>query len=406
MSNIFTQEQREQILSNFWLGKINAYHFNVFLITKSITATLLFCQIRFWLDTKRKEGQTEFFKTNEEFCKEIGMGINEFKAAKKILQDLGLINVEIRGVPPKSYYSSITKNVNDKIFELDENLLKSMLNPAETLNWLKINQSIGCESTNQLAENQPIDRLKISQLYKEAKSTTKITTNTLAQISEKTEQNQPVAVLKENGVCVQDINQENQENSQETPIKHNYSEAFLKWWDIYPKKLSKESAYSAYKKTIKRINPKDLNVRTEIYVELEKHLDPQFIPYPGSWLNAGRWMDEGVEKQFELQKQKITPDKIDMESFLPRESGPWRSVLEDLYKNIGKPAYLSWIKGNLDPIPETSLKLLKIENNTAYLQAATGFIVDKLKNDYDKDIKSAIVKNYAGVQNIEICKSC
>ena len=71
---------------------------------------------------------------------------------------------------------------------------------------------------------------------------------------------------------------------------------FDEFWELYPKKKSKESAKKAWKK----IKPTQ-ELHERILQSVKDHMarDPnwqkehgQYIPYPASWLNAGGWDDE------------------------------------------------------------------------------------------------------------------
>jgi len=69
-----------------------------------------------------------------------------------------------------------------------------------------------------------------------------------------------------------------------------FENGFDKFWNSYPRKVGKEDAAKAYAKALKHVS------LIEILEALEKQKpqwrDPKFIPYPASWLNAGRWADE------------------------------------------------------------------------------------------------------------------
>lgn len=80
-----------------------------------------------------------------------------------------------------------------------------------------------------------------------------------------------------------------QMQSEKEPIE------FLKFWENYPKKKSKQEALRAWLK----LKP-DPELQTEILQAIENSkLDPQwlknngdYIPLPASWLNGKRWEDE------------------------------------------------------------------------------------------------------------------
>ena len=78
------------------------YHRIYSKITKSITAGLLLSQLIYWAKKMKYE---EFYKTDNDFSEELGMGLYELKGAKKKLLSLKLITIKRKGIPAKTYYS-------------------------------------------------------------------------------------------------------------------------------------------------------------------------------------------------------------------------------------------------------------------------------------------------------------
>jgi len=70
---------------------------------------------------------------------------------------------------------------------------------------------------------------------------------------------------------------------------------FNEFWQAYPKKRAKDDAMKAF---AKRKPDRDLLDRMLTAIEAQKRSDDwlkengQFIPYPATWLNDARWMDE------------------------------------------------------------------------------------------------------------------
>jgi len=67
-------------------------------ITGSITAGLLLSQVSYWDSVMKKE----FYKTDKEFCRELGMSIDEFKSAKKKIARY--VHMKAKGIPAKTHY--------------------------------------------------------------------------------------------------------------------------------------------------------------------------------------------------------------------------------------------------------------------------------------------------------------
>ncbi len=80
----------------------------------------------------------EFYKTNQEFEKELSMGTSELKQAKKRLSELEFIKVRRRGVPAKSYYKVDIEKIVTALTR-----------------WAEIDQLDGRKPTNLLVENRP-----------------------------------------------------------------------------------------------------------------------------------------------------------------------------------------------------------------------------------------------------------
>ena len=75
--------------------------------------------------------------------------------------------------------------------------------------------------------------------------------------------------------------------------KDIYTSNFLKFWEKYPKKIGKGSAFASYQK-IKLPRP-SLDILLNAVTEQNKSKqwqNNQFIPNPSTWLNQRRWEDE------------------------------------------------------------------------------------------------------------------
>jgi hypothetical protein len=75
-----------------------------------------------------------------------------------------------------------------------------------------------------------------------------------------------------------------------------YSASFEEWWSIYPKRVSKAAAAKAYAKACKgrplregETRAQSLAVRAATWAAHWERTgqDPQYIPYPATWLNRG-----------------------------------------------------------------------------------------------------------------------
>lgn len=73
------------------------------------------------------------------------------------------------------------------------------------------------------------------------------------------------------------------------------ADGFMEWWPHYPKKVKKLDAEKAYRAALKRgVTPKELldGLQRQKAAWKAKGTEPQYIPYPATWLRAGSWEDE------------------------------------------------------------------------------------------------------------------
>lgn len=94
---------------------IRAYNNAYNELVHSALATLLLSQIVYWYPKSTYPGGW-FYKTTEEWTRELGMNRSEQRRTRKILLDLGLIEYQVRGTPPKAFYR-ITKKLSDWMFQ-------------------------------------------------------------------------------------------------------------------------------------------------------------------------------------------------------------------------------------------------------------------------------------------------
>jgi predicted transcriptional regulator len=86
----------------------------------------------------------------------------------------------------------------------------------------------------------------------------------------------------------------NKEVNKKEKKKKKYTDQFIEWYDLYPRKKGKRNAQKAYKKALKEAEHDDLvaGLRKQVRVWEDEGKEEQYIPYPATWLNGGHWMDE------------------------------------------------------------------------------------------------------------------
>lgn len=90
---------------------------------------------------------------------------------------------------------------------------------------------------------------------------------------------------------------------------------FAAWWEAYPRKVAKEAARKAYAAAVGRIMGDDHQDRGAAVAKLLEAVgafadskqgrgELKFIPYPATWLNAGRY-DDQADTRNEEQAERV-----------------------------------------------------------------------------------------------------
>lgn len=87
------------------------------------------------------------------------------------------------------------------------------------------------------------------------------------------------------------------------------SDGFKEFWENYPRKIGKGKAEERYREQLDQTTPDVLldavkNYATECRIQQTKK---QYIPYPSTWLNQGRWRDYNLAP---LDKSETSVDEI------------------------------------------------------------------------------------------------
>ena len=82
------------------------------------------------------------------------------------------------------------------------------------------------------------------------------------------------------------------ESKSESKCASAKDDAFERFWEVYPKKRSKQAAEKAFKKVKVPIDVLIAAVERQKKSKDWLKDGGQFIPYPATWLNQGRWEDE------------------------------------------------------------------------------------------------------------------
>lgn len=132
-----------------------------------------------------------------------------------------------------------------------------------------------------------------------------------------------------------------------TKLTSSQQSLFDRWWYAYPRKVAKADAMKAFGQVWAAFGPFDedwLKTAIEALVWQFEDTEPLYIPYPATYLRAGRWMDEREvktpPKQREIEhaksKEQIFIDKCyELERKYPGLSRA--QIAERVQRELDKP---------------------------------------------------------------------
>jgi len=78
----------------------------------------------------------------------------------------------------------------------------------------------------------------------------------------------------------------------DSPSKDVHQEGFDAFWMIFPRKIGKGTARSAFLKALKKTDLETLLSGAEKYCAAREGQDKNYTAHPATWLNGERWLDE------------------------------------------------------------------------------------------------------------------
>ncbi len=94
--------------------------------------------------------------------------------------------------------------------------------------------------------------------------------------------------------------------NQGTKSKLKYSDDFDAWWAIYPRKVGKAKAFTAWKSATKEKTTAELLEITKRFAKSPSGNAGQFTPHPTTWLSQARYEDDPQEWEKERTNGKGT----------------------------------------------------------------------------------------------------
>ena len=85
-----------------------------------------------------------------------------------------------------------------------------------------------------------------------------------------------------------------------------FSQGFLEFWNVYPRKQSKLDAWKAYQKALKSTDESRILAGVRAYALVSIGKDKNFIKLAGGWLRDERWEDELFAPPSEANQRPLT----------------------------------------------------------------------------------------------------
>lgn len=67
---------------------------------------------------------------------------------------------------------------------------------------------------------------------------------------------------------------------------------FERFWTLYPRKIGKGQAITAWKSACKKVDPEIIIEGLQLHLAEMAEKPKQYIPHAATWLNGERWGDE------------------------------------------------------------------------------------------------------------------
>lgn len=83
-----------------------------------------------------------------------------------------------------------------------------------------------------------------------------------------------------------------------------YTEEFLSFWKVYPRRIAKRAAFTAFEKALEWADAEEIIEGAKQYAKYiqRENIEAQFVCHATTWLNQGRYEDE---HELNIEKQEV-----------------------------------------------------------------------------------------------------
>lgn len=254
------------LLSNRGYILVNKSLARLYGLDEAVLLGELAAEFEYW-ETQDELDDGYFYSTVENVEENTTLTDHQQRKAIKTLKGAGVLNIKVKGVPPKRFFS-----ISDSAIFEDLNLEK--------------------------VKNQSLKKLRIESEKSEESNLKKLRTNNNKEKNNNKSNNSPLTPQRGDA---------GRKLTKSKVIKMPPSEDFEKFWKAYPRRDGKQEAWWAwYKAGI----DSDLTDKIIAHVSRRRNLwewkqeGGQYIPHASAFINQRRWEDDLTGKPTSDPKQK------------------------------------------------------------------------------------------------------
>ena len=121
-------------------------------------------------------------------------------------------------------------------------------------------------------------------------------------------------------------------------IQNTDTEAFDRFWSVYPRKAGKQDAQRSFERALKVATLDEILAGAQKYAD-DPNRVPQFTAHPSTWLNQGRWSDEPLPRRTaeDARRGVISTPTIVPPRFTADEAptgSPMPDFIKDMFRDL------------------------------------------------------------------------
>ena len=143
---------------------------------------------------------------------------------------------------------------------------------------------------------------------------------------------------KSNAVGNADVTLSETETEYRNRIQNTDTEAFDRFWSVYPRKAGKQDAQRSFERALKVATLDEILAGAQKYAD-DPNRVAQFTAHPSTWLNQGRWSDDPLPRRTaeDARRGVISTPTIVPPRFTADEAptgSPMPDFIKDMFRDL------------------------------------------------------------------------